>query len=159
MFTRVIHHKVSLALLFLLLTLCIQPALAVEGMLEGVALSQNDLKKASQPIGTLNGVWKGEWGNFRVELNHSASPATLTLSLRQASGLKPVVVTAEFSRKGRLITVNDISCLRQINERQWILGRHDCPALSLGQVYELVRTPQAQWSLRTANTLIPLVKD
>lgn len=159
MFAHSICHRVSLALLFLFITLRIQPALAVEGMLEGVSLSQNDLKKASQPIGSLNGVWKGEWGNFRVELNHSASPATLTLYLRQESGLKPVVVTAEFSRKGRLITVNEISCLRQINERQWILGRHDCPALSLGQTYELVRTPQAQWSLRTADALIPLAKD
>lgn len=126
-----------------------------------VSLNPHELQKAAQPIGSLQGVWQGVWEGFDVEVNHDGNPSTLTLTSKseaKESSAQRVVVTAEYSRKGRLITVAEVSCLKKVSQRQWILTRQRCPALSPGQVFELMRGKDQQWSLQTGNFKIALTK-
>jgi hypothetical protein len=126
-----------------------------------VSLSPEALQKASAPIGSLQGRWLGEWEGFQVEVNHDANPSTLTLTAKGEKGsttAQRVVVTAEYSRKGRLITVAEVSCLKQVSQRQWILTRQSCPVLNSGQLFELLRGKDQQWSLQTGNVQIALTK-
>jgi hypothetical protein len=128
----------------------------------GISLSAHELEKASKPIGNLLGQWHGEWDGYDVELNHDANPSTLTLTQKsedRSVSEQRVVVTAEYSRKGRLLTLSEVSCLKQVSQRQWVLTRQNCPILDEGQVFGLTRNKDQRWLLLTGKTQISLSKD
>lgn len=162
MLARFITYKAAVSLSLLLTAAYAQASRSTDSFLESVSLAPQDMSKASQPIGSLNGTWAGVWEDFKVELNHSAEPTTLILTLtpgNKGEKVKRVVVTSEFTRKGRLISLGETSCLRQVDHRQWVMSRHGCPGLKAGTVLELVRGKAQQWLLRAGNALIPLSRD
>ena len=156
---RFIAYKTVASLCLLLTAAYAQASQAVYSVLDGVSLSPRDMNNVSQPIGHLSGTWLGTWGDYQLELNHASEPTTLMMTYtatNEDEGLKRIVVTAEFTRKGRLITLGEITCLRQVDQRQWVLGRQGCPSLKAGDAFELVRGEAQQWMLRASNALIPL---
>lgn len=162
MLARFITYKAAVSLSLLLTAAYAQASPSTDSNLEGVTLGPQDMSKASQPIGSLSGTWSGTWGDFQVELNHSVEPTTMVMTLKPGhkdDKNKRVVVTAEFTRKGRLITLGETSCLRQVDQRQWVISRQGCPGIRAGNVFELVRGKAQQWLLRAGNALIPLSRD
>lgn len=130
-------------------------------LLESVSLSRNELAKAIQPMGAMSGSWSGSWNGFAVTLETDGEPAMLTFTpedVMVSKSVKRGVVTAEISRKGRIITIGAVSCLFQLDKREWNLRHHGCEAVAPGTSLELIKEKNGGWALRADNASILLSK-
>jgi hypothetical protein len=130
-------------------------------LLQSAAMSPEYLAKSMQPIGSLTGKWAGSWDGFIVTLEADVEPATLTFSpqaLMTSKTVKRGFVTAEISRKGHILTIGEVSCLFQVDSREWNLRHNGCEAVESGSILELIKERSGDLTLRAKNAEILLRK-
>jgi hypothetical protein len=138
-----------------------QPQASSASLLQSSTMSPESLATSMQPNGSIAGQWAGTWDGFIVTFEADSEPATLTFTPQESLTNKTVkrgVITAQVSRKGRIITIGDVSCLFQMNKREWNVRHNNCEVVQSGSILELVRGKTVGWTIRADNASIQLSK-
>lgn len=103
--------------------------------LRPAVLEERQLQALSRPIGSLAGTWRGSHQGISVSIDLDAKIPTIDFN--SDGGIPIVSVSAEFSRKGRVVTVGQVACVRSLTHRVQSVSYSDCPLIRQGDVFTL----------------------